>query len=176
MENSHTDKPETPTLEYYRDLNEKKWNKILKLEAENASLKAERDKLSKQNDRLEDRFERDQDKVKELQQENETLKEKISCTLGVGSGDGKLFVHGDYDSIKAAQAIILERDALREQLDKTNQRANSLSSTLDQYYWKISAEQQKNGELRDQNEKQDSLLNRIYREIGAHLESTQNGK
>jgi septal ring factor EnvC (AmiA/AmiB activator) len=74
MENSHTDKPETPTLEYYRDLNEKKWNKILKLEAENASLKAERDKLSKQNDRLEDRFERDQDKVKELQQENEKLK------------------------------------------------------------------------------------------------------
>jgi hypothetical protein len=33
--------------------------------------------------------------------------------MGVGDGSGRLFVHGDYDSIKAMQAIILERDALR---------------------------------------------------------------
>jgi hypothetical protein len=36
-----------------------------------------------------------------------------NCTLGVGNGDGKLFVHGDYESIKACQAIIIERDELR---------------------------------------------------------------
>lgn len=36
--------------------------------------------------------------------------------MGVGDGSGRLFVHGDYDSIKAMQAIILERDALRAQL------------------------------------------------------------
>lgn len=29
------------------------------------------------------------------------------CTLGVGNGPGRLFVHGDYDSIKAAQQLIL---------------------------------------------------------------------
>jgi hypothetical protein len=29
-----------------------------------------------------------------------------SCTLGVGNGSGKLFVHGDYESIKACQALL----------------------------------------------------------------------
>ncbi len=33
------------------------------------------------------------------------------CTMGVGDGDGKLLVHGDHASIKAAQKIVLERDA-----------------------------------------------------------------
>ncbi|MCS7673681.1 hypothetical protein N0786_09855 [Pseudomonas aeruginosa] len=32
------------------------------------------------------------------------------CTMGVGGGDGQLFVHGDHASIKAAQKIVLERD------------------------------------------------------------------
>jgi hypothetical protein len=36
--------------------------------------------------------------------------EQSRCTMGVGDGAGKLFVHGDYDSIKAAQKIVLERD------------------------------------------------------------------
>jgi hypothetical protein len=84
--------------------------------------------------------------VIKLQQENETLNEKLSCALGVGSGDGKLFVHGDYDSIKAAQAIILERDALREQLDKAKEEHfKSLVFISDQGVIL--------GELREQNEK-----------------------
>ncbi|MFG8814708.1 hypothetical protein ACEPW0_03350 [Pseudomonas aeruginosa] len=33
------------------------------------------------------------------------------CPMGVGGGDGNLFVHGDRASIKAAQHIVLERDA-----------------------------------------------------------------
>ncbi|HID8310654.1 TPA: hypothetical protein ACXIHT_005735 [Pseudomonas aeruginosa] len=33
------------------------------------------------------------------------------CTMGVGDGDGKLLVHGDHASIKAAQKIVIERDA-----------------------------------------------------------------
>lgn len=45
--------------------------------------------------------------------ENERLQAKTRTTMGVGSGDGQLFVHGDYDSIKAAQAIVLERDQLK---------------------------------------------------------------
>ena len=40
--------------------------------------------------------------------------------LGVGEGSGQLFVHGDYDSIKAAQKLLLEAEELarwkREQL------------------------------------------------------------
>jgi hypothetical protein len=37
-------------------------------------------------------------------------KAESRCTMGVGNGSGKLFVHGDYDSIKATQNIVLERD------------------------------------------------------------------
>ena len=34
------------------------------------------------------------------------------ATLGVGDGSGQLFVHGDYESIKALQAIVLDRAQL----------------------------------------------------------------
>lgn len=37
-------------------------------------------------------------------------------TIGVGTGDGKLFVHGDYDSIKAVQALIFELEDLRRKV------------------------------------------------------------
>ena len=47
---------------------------------------------------------------------NALQKKDNSCTLGVGEGSGRLFVHGDYDSIKATQKIILERDALKAKL------------------------------------------------------------
>lgn len=59
----------------------------------------------------------------QLQEQVRALESKTSMTMGVGDGSGKLFVHGDYDSIKAAQAIVLrmeeslrERDALQEQV------------------------------------------------------------
>lgn len=35
-------------------------------------------------------------------------------TLGVGDGSGSLFVHGDYDSIKAVQCLIDENERLRD--------------------------------------------------------------
>uniref|UniRef100_A0A9X8VEI1 Ead/Ea22-like family protein n=1 Tax=Serratia marcescens TaxID=615 RepID=A0A9X8VEI1_SERMA len=44
------------------------------------------------------------------------LEAKTAMTMGVGSGNGNLFVHGDYDSIKAAQAIVLENESLRAKL------------------------------------------------------------
>ncbi|WP_273835609.1 hypothetical protein [Serratia marcescens] len=44
------------------------------------------------------------------------LEAKTAMTMGVGSGNGNLFVHGDYDSIKAAQAIVLESESLRARL------------------------------------------------------------
>ena len=47
-----------------------------------------------------------------------SVKDGHLTKMGVGAGDGELFVYGDYDSIKAAQAIVLERDALRVQLGR----------------------------------------------------------
>lgn len=44
------------------------------------------------------------------------LEAKTAMTMGVGSGNGNLFVHGDYDSIKAAQAIVFENESLRAKL------------------------------------------------------------
>ncbi|HHF0887605.1 TPA: hypothetical protein ACPILO_005545 [Pseudomonas aeruginosa] len=41
------------------------------------------------------------------------------CTMGIGGGDGNLFVHGDHASIKAAQQIVLERDAALAQPSPT---------------------------------------------------------
>lgn len=49
--------------------------------------------------------------------EIEALRAKTAVTMGVGTGDGKLFVHGDYESIKAAQEIVLGRDTLRAEIE-----------------------------------------------------------
>ena len=46
------------------------------------------------------------------------LEEKTSVTCGVGSGNGNLFVHGDYDSIKAVQALVFENERLRLAIGK----------------------------------------------------------
>lgn len=46
--------------------------------------------------------------------EDETIKElkaKTACCMGVGSGDGNLFVYGTYESIKAAQALVFRAEA-----------------------------------------------------------------
>uniref|UniRef100_UPI0035C72508 hypothetical protein n=1 Tax=Serratia quinivorans TaxID=137545 RepID=UPI0035C72508 len=44
------------------------------------------------------------------------MEAKTSMTMGVGDGSGSLFVHGDYDSIRAAQRIVLENEELRAKL------------------------------------------------------------
>lgn len=54
--------------------------------------------------------------------EIECLQAKTGTTMGVGAGDGSLFVHGDYDSIKAAQAIVLERDQLKAEVARSTER------------------------------------------------------
>lgn len=48
--------------------------------------------------------------------ERDELELKTGVCMGVGTGAGNLFVYGDYESIKAAQAIVLERDQLRSDL------------------------------------------------------------
>jgi hypothetical protein len=42
---------------------------------------------------------------------------KMNC-MGVGDGSGKLFVYGDYDSIKAAQALIFRSEEAQRDLIK----------------------------------------------------------
>ncbi len=57
-------------------------------------------------------------RLTELQAEVDKLREKCSVTMGVGSGTGNLFVHGDYDSIKAAQNTALECERLSAQSNR----------------------------------------------------------
>jgi hypothetical protein len=39
------------------------------------------------------------------------LEKRTAVCMGVGDGSGQLFVYGDYDSIKAAQAGVFRREA-----------------------------------------------------------------
>ena len=57
--------------------------------------------------------------------EIERLRAMTAASMGVGDGNGQLFVHGDYASIKAAQEIVFrmeraeaERDALRADAER----------------------------------------------------------
>ncbi|MGG2013893.1 hypothetical protein ABFY67_32810 [Pseudomonas aeruginosa] len=52
------------------------------------------------------------------------------CTMGVGGGDGNLFVHGDRASIKAAQHIVLERDAALANVDALAVQVLKLGGTI----------------------------------------------
>ena len=59
------------------------------------------------------------DELEAVKAERDALKSKLeamNCTVGVGDGAGNLFVHGDYDSVKAVQGIIIERDALKDRV------------------------------------------------------------
>jgi hypothetical protein len=56
--------------------------------------------------------------IMELIDEIDALREEVrkaegECKLGVGNGAGNLFVHGDYESVRAAQILVLERHSLR---------------------------------------------------------------
>lgn len=53
------------------------------------------------------------DTVRQFLLEIKRLREKTAMTLGVGDGTGKLFVHGDYESIKATQKLIFELEMWR---------------------------------------------------------------
>ena len=64
-----------------------------------------------------------------LQADNERLKEKVSVTMGVGSGGGNSFVHGDYDSIKVLQGKLLEMERLRSE----NERLKAERVDLEQF-------------------------------------------
>lgn len=56
-----------------------------------------------------------QDSLRAVGELRELLATPGDTGMGVGDGSGRLFIHGDYESIKAMQAIVLERDAQRAQ-------------------------------------------------------------
>lgn len=59
----------------------------------------------------------------EVREERDDLQSKLGMSMGIGTGSGNLFVHGSYDSIKAAQAQVLERMQL---LDENGQLTREL--------------------------------------------------
>lgn len=61
-----------------------------------------------------------------LRAEVERLKNMTAMAMGVGSGDGNLFVHGDCESINAAQALVLRSEGL----EKALKDIRSLSSSI----------------------------------------------
>lgn len=54
----------------------------------------------------------------------------VQCTLGVGNGNGNLFVVGDYDSIKAAQAWILRAEKSESRLAEIQRGVEGLKAWL----------------------------------------------
>lgn len=54
--------------------------------------------------------------VKRLEVENDRLRKLMSTTIGMGDGGGNLYVHGDYDSIKAVHRLVSERDELANEI------------------------------------------------------------
>tara|TARA_R110000737_G_scaffold343456_1_gene369445 strand:+ start:472 stop:1290 length:819 start_codon:yes stop_codon:yes gene_type:complete len=61
------------------------------------------------------------------------VQQDMSCTLGVGEGDGKMYVHGNYKSIKHLQGKLFNMEKMysRDEVDKLiNDRRNHLNSEL----------------------------------------------
>lgn len=81
--------------------------------------------------------------------ELERLRKMTSMTLGVGDGSGSLYVHGDYDSIKACQAKLLEADALRAQLIRTEEDLRSIAKDRDTYRAQLATAEARVRELED---------------------------
>lgn len=71
-----------------------------------------------------------QAKINALLAALEELKAKTSTCMGVGNGSGNLFVYGDYDSIKAAQRIVLESEKLRAALEEKDQELDKEGDIL----------------------------------------------
>ena len=68
--------------------------------------------------------------VAALQAERDTLRAKTAVTLGVGSGGGSLFVHGDYDSIKAAQDFIFRAERAESTLEALRGQVAGLAELI----------------------------------------------
>ncbi|TSE32973.1 hypothetical protein LCC91_07870 [Tepidimonas taiwanensis] len=67
--------------------------------------------------------------LRRLHTEVEWLKPMTAVTIGIGKGDGNLFVHGDYDSIKAAQSLVFRAEGMEKAL-KDIRSLSSINSAM----------------------------------------------
>lgn len=71
------------------------------------------------------------DAYEALQAECDALRAKTSISLGVGDGTGNHFIHGNYESIKRAQALIFECGKLRKDVDMLVDALKCLYDAID---------------------------------------------
>lgn len=72
----------------------------------------------------------------------------VLTSLGVGDGRGQKFVYGDYDSIKAMQSIIFERDAALRRILPLLRRIEEVGGEVDKRtYDQIHKDLSHNGEV-----------------------------
>lgn len=117
-------------VEKWRESVDRAFDDIRELRHEVAAKDAEIEDLVKANEQvqklaLDVLADRD-----ELKAEIESLRAKTAMTMGVGTGDGKLFVHGDYDSVKAAQALVFRAERMGEALRELSQCDGSPANVL----------------------------------------------
>jgi hypothetical protein len=74
-------------------------------------------------------------------------------TLGVGDGSGRLFVYGDYDSIKAAQSISIAAENLAKRVSELQKRRDELQAHNSELHERIVS-------LRAREDRPDSVLPR----------------
>lgn len=65
-----------------------------------------------------------------LRAEVERLRSMTAVTMGIGRGDGNLFVHGDYDSIKVAQSIVFSANRMEKALKDIRSLSSMNTSPL----------------------------------------------
>lgn len=65
-----------------------------------------------------------------LLQQVAELQAKTACTMGVGAGAGQLFVHGDFDSIKAAQALAAKLAEQAAEIERAAVLAEGREATI----------------------------------------------
>ena len=95
------------------------------------------------------------------------LEAQHGMTMGVGDGSGQLFVHGEYDSIKAVQRIVMENASLRTQLAEANARE---AATCADFIRSLTHQSHQTAEL-------DDALMKINQALGEALdEATKNAK
>ena len=85
-----------------------------------------------------------QAEIEALRAEVERLRSMTAMTMGIGKGDGNLFVHGDCDSIKAAQSLVFSAERMEKalkdirSLSSINSAMNPNSFALTASYWPTS--------------------------------------
>ena len=53
------------------------------------------------------------------------------CTIGVGDGDGQLFVHGSYEAVKRVQSLFLSISSLKRERDEERSRMCAIKKQLE---------------------------------------------